>query len=335
MACIHQNARSLNLLQRHTQAQQFTNCCRLGNAASSWLPAAAPKPWVTGVLRAAILPYCLQSTVNLPRLLADNMSSQQTTPPEAANTTTAADEINRFARYFKFRTRGLRETVSNFIGTNFEDDTIVHREEEDDEGFFVDVGAPEEDWVGVTDYATEVPDVRTHILARHTPQAQTALLTIQLQDASQQRYRLAPPPPPGPIQQSSIATQKAALQALGLTSNYLELGLRIVAEDVGWLTHTATFEDAVQKIHRRFPMVTRLSESYGKGAKREDDRRRSNSGAGSAQTATAIDRESGSGSVASSSRRLTEEEIGRFGALEEVPLDNKEADEWGSFSSDA
>lgn len=263
------------------------------------------------------------------------MSSQQTTQPEAANTTTAVDEINRFARFVEFRTRGLRETVSNLIGTNFEDDTVVHREEEDDEGFFVDVGSSEEDWVGVTDYATEVPEVRSHTFARHTSQAQTTSLTTQPQDASQQKYRLAPPPPPGPIQQSSTATQKAALYALGLTSNYLELGLRIVAEDVGWLTHTATFEDAVQKIHRRFPMLTRLGESYGKGAKKEDDRRRSNSGAGSVQAAAASDRESGSGGVASSSsRRLTEEEIGRFAAVEEVPF-GKEADEWGSFSNDA
>jgi hypothetical protein len=94
-----------------------------------------------------------------------------------------------------------------------------------------------------------------------------------------------------------------------------------VAEDVGWLTHTATFEDAVGKLKARFPVRGRVEESFGRGAGRGvEGRRRGRSGAGSG---------SGSGSAtglrpgaASDARdqvveRLETEEIARFGDLED------------------
>jgi hypothetical protein len=87
-------------------------------------------------------------------------------------------------------------------------------------------------------------------------------------------YHRPSTPPPGPIQQTSLAAQEAALQALGLTGTYLEHALRLAAEDVGWLTHTATFEDAVRKVHKRFPMLGKLGESYGRGARKASARRR-------------------------------------------------------------
>jgi hypothetical protein len=170
------------------------------------------------------------------------MTSRKPTQPETANATTAADEINRFVRYLGFRTRDLRETFATFLGTNHASSTVALREE-DDEDLFVDVGPTEEGWVDVADEAIEVPEVRPS----STTWAPTTSLTVDSRDASQQRYRPAPPPPPGPIQQTSVATQRAALQALGLTGLYLKFGLRLVAGDVGWLTHTTTFEDAVQK----------------------------------------------------------------------------------------
>jgi hypothetical protein len=40
------------------------------------------------------------------------------------------------------------------------------------------------------------------------------------------------------------------------------------------------------------------------------------------------------GAAAASSRRLTEEEVGRFGELEEVPLEHED-DEWDSLYGDA
>jgi hypothetical protein len=83
-------------------------------------------------------------------------------------------------------------------------------------------------------------------------------------------------------------------------------------------------------------MLTRLGKSYGKGAKKEDERRRSSSGAGSRPPPTLPERgramaEGSSSSV--SPGRLTEEEVGRFGELEEVPLQHED-DEWDSLYGD-
>lgn len=82
-------------------------------------------------------------------------------------------------------------------------------------------------------------------------------------------------------------------------------------------------------------MLTRLGESYGKGAKKENERRRSNSNA--PPRPGTLDRSGQAlGSVfgaSSSSRRLTEEEVSRFGELEEVPLQEDE-DEWDSLYGD-
>jgi hypothetical protein len=113
--------------------------------------------------------------------------------------------------------------------------------------------------------------------------------------------------------------------------------LRLVAEDVGWLTHTATFEDAMRKVQRRFPVLARLSESYGKGAKKEDERRRSGSGAGSRPPPGLPERGrtlNDGAAAAAASRRLTEEEVGRFAELEEVPLE-REDDEWDEVCGEA
>lgn len=87
------------------------------------------------------------------------MSSQQSTN-QAVNTTTAADEINRFAHYVEFRTRDLRQTIATYLGTNPADHTAGRRNQDDDEDLFVDAGTPEDDWVEVTDEAIEVPEVR-------------------------------------------------------------------------------------------------------------------------------------------------------------------------------
>ena len=106
--------------------------------------------------------------------------------------------------------------------------------------------------------------------------------------------------------------------------------MRLAAEDVGLLTHTATFEDAMQKLTRRFPTLKKLSESYGRGAKKESQRRQSmsNSAAGSGLL-------EGNGQIAgpSSLRRLTRDELSRFGELEEIPL-REEDDEWDSLYGD-
>jgi hypothetical protein len=86
---------------------------------------------------------------------------------------------------------------------------------------------------------------------------------------------------------------------------------------VGWLTNTLPFEDAVHAVQRRFPMLKKLSDSYGKGAREERARRHREEipgarlrewralGAAAPPTARA-------------SQRLSMEEYERFGAMEEV-----------------
>lgn len=85
----------------------------------------------------------------------------------------------------------------------------------------------------------------------------------------------------------------------------------------------------MQKLTRRFPTLKRLGESYGKGAKKESERRRSSSGsvAGSGLL------EHGQENAGTSSRRLTREEVGRFAEMQEVPL-RGEDDEWDSLYGD-
>lgn len=79
----------------------------------------------------------------------------------------------------------------------------------------------------------------------------------------------------------------------------------------------------MQKLTRRFPTLKRLGESYGKGAKKESERRRSNSGL----------LEHSQENAGTSSRRLTREEVGRFAEMQEVPL-RGEDDEWDSLYGD-
>ena len=135
-----------------------------------------------------------------------------------------------------------------------------------------------------------------------TPQRnKTTDIKNQKQDFSQQICHPPATPPPGPIEETALTAQRAALQALGLTGTYLEHGLRLAAEDVGWLTHTATFEDAVQKVQKRFPMLKKLGESYGKGARKESARRRESAPP-----------------VRGACQRLSREELAQFGAMEEV-----------------
>lgn len=158
------------------------------------------------------------------------------------------------------------------------------------------------------------------------------LLTLPApsQDPSNQNYRPPPPSAPGPIQQTTLATQKAALQTLGLTGAYLEYGLRLFAEDVGWLTHTATFEEAVRGISRRFPVIGRLGQSYGEGA-REEVRRRSGWGFGCEFALRAVGVEvraepAGSDGVVVEGLRPAAAERFRIAELEDVPLQSSGED---------
>lgn len=88
------------------------------------------------------------------------MTSQKST--QAANVTTAADELNRFARFLEYRTRDLRETVATFlVGNNNNTATTTRsRSEENDDGLFDDdVDVPGRDWVEVIDDAENADEV--------------------------------------------------------------------------------------------------------------------------------------------------------------------------------
>ncbi|KAM0721248.1 hypothetical protein Q7P37_003536 [Cladosporium fusiforme] len=214
------------------------------------------------------------------------MSSRQQSVPAR---TSATEELSRFARYVEFRTRNLRQAAASFLVTN--EPTSSNNEEDEDinEPLFVDVGEPNDGWVGLTEEASDVPEVCILLIipaphpynsGSHTTLAnyqQTNAMLTELKDTSQQIYHEPAPPPPGPIQQTTVAAQRAALQALGLTGVYLELGLRLIAEDVGWMMHTASVEDAMRSLRERFPLLARLGESYGRGANAERERRLSQS----------------------------------------------------------
>jgi hypothetical protein len=89
------------------------------------------------------------------------MPSQNST--QAANTTTAAEEISRFARYIEFRTRDLGASVANYLApTPDPEQTLRERERQYEEDIFVDVKdvPDEEGWVGVTSVANEMPEAR-------------------------------------------------------------------------------------------------------------------------------------------------------------------------------
>ena len=200
------------------------------------------------------------------------MTSQKST--QAANVTTAADELNRFARYLEINTRDLRASVANFlVGPSTPSPANASRREAEeglDEGLFDDdVDIPGGDWVEVTDYATEAKEVCFLRLSNLNFYEYLHLQYWTTQDDSKQIYYRAPTPPPGPIEQTGLAAQRAALQALGLTGTYLEHGLRLAAEDVGWLTRTLQFEDAVHAVQRRFPMLKKLGETAKARRRRE------------------------------------------------------------------
>lgn len=93
------------------------------------------------------------------------MNSQQSSKA-AKTTTTAADEISRFARYVEYKTRDLRHTVATYLGTNSTDNAGDQRDHDHDEDVFVNVGVPEEEWVAVTDEAVDLPEVRLPILPK-------------------------------------------------------------------------------------------------------------------------------------------------------------------------
>jgi hypothetical protein len=92
------------------------------------------------------------------------MTSQEST--QAANVTTAADELNRFARYLEFRTRDLRELIATFLvgppkpsrPTTFKE---RRQQEEDADLWDDDVNIPGDGdgWVEVTDDTLSVPEV--------------------------------------------------------------------------------------------------------------------------------------------------------------------------------
>jgi hypothetical protein len=91
------------------------------------------------------------------------MTSQESI--QADKVTTAADELNRFARYLEFRTRDLRESVATFLvgppkparPTTFNQ---KRKQEEDSDLWDDDVNIPGgDDWVEVTDDTLSVPEV--------------------------------------------------------------------------------------------------------------------------------------------------------------------------------
>ena len=155
-----------------------------------------------------------------------------------------------------------------------------------------------------------------------------------------EQYHANQPTPPrpaqepiGPIQLTTLATRRAALQALGLTGTYLELALRCLAEDVGRLTHTETFEGVVERVREKFPpcpeFVRRLGESFERGAGRE--RERSGSGGGVEGRERRGRRE---GKEREQQQRVVErlgrEELGLFGEVEEAPVED-DGEEWEEF----
>lgn len=88
------------------------------------------------------------------------MSSQQQSTPA---TTTATEELSRFVRYVEFRTRNLREAAASYLGTSTSTNQPTPRNDEgedEDEPLFVDVEEPNGGWVGLTEEATDVPEVR-------------------------------------------------------------------------------------------------------------------------------------------------------------------------------
>jgi hypothetical protein len=135
---------------------------------------------------------------------------------------------------------------------------------------------------------------------------------------------------------------------LGFTGTYLELALRHAAEDVGWLTHTATFEEGMEKcvagvrrVRERFPVIGRVEESFGRGAGRGAARLRGRRGVRFGDVGVgSSDGGGGDGGGGSSSsatsgeqavvERLGEEELARFGEVEETPIED-DGEEWEEF----
>lgn len=104
--------------------------------------------------------------------------------------------------------------------------------------------------------------------------------------------------------------------------------MRVVAEEVGWFTHTSTFEDVSRKLKGRFPFLARVGASYGKGA-REESARRSGQGQG-------IKAMGGSGGgEAVKTKNVRGESDGDDGGMEEVSLEDAEDDEWHSVEGEA
>lgn len=90
------------------------------------------------------------------------MTSQKST--QAANVTTATDELKRFTRYLEYNTKGVRESVASFLvgpKTSSPANALRHEAEEgSDEGLFDDnVDIPGGDWVEITDHALEAKEV--------------------------------------------------------------------------------------------------------------------------------------------------------------------------------
>lgn len=89
----------------------------------------------------------------------------------------------------------------------------------------------------------------------------------------------------------------------------------------------------MQKVHKRFPLLKTLGESYGKGARKERERRREVANprprllewnGGDPFGAAAPPTRGAAGRY----RRLRDEELGNFGELGEVPLLREESEEW-------
>lgn len=93
-----------------------------------------------------------------------SLQEQQSAPAS----TSATEELSRFAHYVEFRTRSLRQAAANYLVTTpatNEQTAGDHGEDNDTEPLFVDVEGSNDGWVGLTEEAVDVPEVRSYSLS--------------------------------------------------------------------------------------------------------------------------------------------------------------------------
>lgn len=90
-----------------------------------------------------------------------HMASQSQSAPAVASNTTATEELSRFASYVEFRTRDLRHSVAQYLGTKKSPANELRGEDDDgdDDSLFMEVGGSGEGWVSVADNAVDGPEV--------------------------------------------------------------------------------------------------------------------------------------------------------------------------------